>query len=811
VKSHAVGWKYLAKEATLILGLSYALWLGGTFNGLIFFTFRRFSLIGMLIVGIVWLASRRRSAWPNTERLSIPLLVMLLAFGLATITSSDPRRSLIILWQIGMALWLFWLTGELLTAGWPAELMVKSVLVTGTVVIVMGAIVIINWYLGWWEIGGASQPIPPVILRIWSLPGHPNFVAATLNLMWPLALSRLLGRRGWLMRAVLIVWVLGAWFVLMFTSSRGGWLGAAAALSVLLVLWVLDRGGRKWFGKLRQLARDRLPLTLVVTAFMATVVVGLFVVAVAQLGHPSHIPALMSREAFWTPAWAAFRRSPWLGVGPLTYFGEYNNSRSIPPESIFTHGHSVPLNVLAEAGLVGFLALMGVVGSAGWGLLRAWRSTRPGRRVELMGAIAALISASVHGLFDTVQMMPTLVILLVIVGAIGLYRPSPEERGRRWSVSVQWAAPLLWMALMATGIWSLWGYAPAAKGVLAGNLRDWEGAVPLLEKAVERDPALAINHFHAGYARGALAADDPAQLEPAIAHYRVGITHDPTYAPHHANLAALLWAAGQREEAIDQMETAREMAPLSALFPLNLGVFFEESGDEDAAIKAYEQAAVLGGAEASFFWRSSSLREAAFKHAVESEATEAEDGFEALAQGDMTAATRIFEEELVHQPNSVFAYRGLSAIALAQGDEEKGAYYLQVAQFIGSTYHPREHIRARMDWARLEASRGELRKAIDLATSVLDTFRHQTFWGFDRYGTADYGWYIYYRESFLEDVLPQIKTAGVPDEVGAWMLEVAGWAKQEEDLDLAEALCREALEAVPDSLGARECLDGLAD
>ena len=105
----------------------------------------------------------------------------------------------------------------------------------------------------------------------------------------------------------------------------------------------------------------------------------------------------------------------------------------------------------------------------------------------------------------------------------------------------------------------------------------------------------------------------------------------------------------------------------------------------------------------------------------------------------------------------------------------------------------------------------QLRKAIDLATSVLDTFRHQTFWGFDRYGTADYGWYIYYRESFLEDVLPQIKTAGVPDEVGAWMVEVAGWAKQEEDLDLAEALCREALEAVPDSLGARECLDGLAD
>jgi tetratricopeptide (TPR) repeat protein len=456
------------------------------------------------------------------------------------------------------------------------------------------------------------------------------------------------------------------------------------------------------------------------------------------------------------------------------------------------------------------VALLWVAAAAVRGLVRAWRSTKPGERVELMGAAAALSSAAVHGLFDTVQMMPTLAMLLAIVGAIGLHRSGTSERGRGWQPLSRGLSSLLWVALVVTGFWSLWGYGPAAEGVLAGNLGEWERALTPLDDAVARDPNLALNRFHAGFAHGVLATDDTTHLEPAIANYEAGIALDPEYAPHHANLSSLLWEAGRSEEAISEMKAAQDLAPRSPIFALNLGLYYEESGDLDAAADAYERAAILSEAEAAHFWRVSPLRQAALIRATD-ELDATEDGFEALRMGELAEAQRIFDEEAARRPNSVLAYRGRAALALAQGDEERGAYYLRVALFIGSTYGPREHLRAQMDWARYLARRGDLEQAISRATPVLDAFRRQGYRGFGRYGTADYGWYLYYRESLAADMLPQVQTAGLPDEVGEWMVEVAGWAKQEGDGELAEALCREALDAIPDSAGARECLDGLAD
>ena len=796
-------WKYLLREAVLILGLSYALWLGGTLKGFVYESFRQLSLIGLGVAGSAWLIWRWRSGGDRRERLRLALLAFLLALGVATAASADPRRSMIALWQAGLAVWLFWLVCDLLAAGWPAELWVKSLLVAGTIPVGLGVLVIARWYSRWLEIGGLANPVPPVILRVWTLPGHPNYVAGTLNLLWPLALARLLGQRKRLAWILLGAYVLGAWFILFFTSSRGGWLGAAAALGVLGLLWVLDRGGVAWLRKGWSWIRPRRWLLVSGGTVLLVLLAALGMLAWKQVNHPSHGSILQSRQEFWPPAWEAFLRKPTLGIGPFTFAGEFNRANSVPPKGLFTHAHSIFLNMLAESGLVGFMALLGAVGAAGWGLVRAWRSTRPGRRVELMGAVAALTSAAVHGLFDTVQMMPTLAMLLVIVAAIGLHSRGEGRPGRGW------AAPLLWAVLVITGARSLWGYAPATEGVLAGNLEDWAEALPFFEEAIERDPTLGINHYHAAFARGTLAAEDAAHLEPAIAHYRAGLVHDPDYAPHHANLAALLWQAGWQEEAIVEMETAEALAPQSAVFPLGLGVYYEEIGDTEAATAALERAAELGGGESTHFWRSTPLRAEVFERV--SGELEEEDGWAHLAQGDTGAARQLFQDELNRTPNSVPANRGLAAVAMQEGDRETTAYYLQTALFIGSTYDPREHLRAQMDWARLAARGGDPEEATSRAEPVLDAFRTETFWGYGRYGTADYGWYVYYRESLLQDMLPQLVTTGLPDEAGGWMVEVANWQRQLGDLTAAGELCENVLEAIPDSVAAAECLDELAD
>jgi putative inorganic carbon (HCO3(-)) transporter len=796
-------WQYLAQEATLILGLSYALWIGGTFSGLIFYRFRLVSLIGLAAVGAVWLLWRWRSGMAGREPLRFPLLALLLAYGLAAAASSDPRRSLIALWQIGLAIWVFWLVSDLLAAGWPTELWVKSLLATGAVVIAVGVLTIGRWYDRWLAIGGFTQPIPPVILRVWTLPGHPNFVAGTLNLLWPLALARLVGRRSRLMRVVLGAWVMGAWFTLFFTSSRGGWLGAVAALIALAVLWITDWGGLAWLRRLGGWLRSRSPFLALLALTVAVVMVGMGIAGWKQLSHPSHGPIMSSRQGYWPIAWQAFLRRPWLGIGPFTFAGEFNRAHSVPPTVIFTHAHSVLFNVLAEAGLIGLLALAGVLVAIIRELMRTWRSAGSGGRVELIGAIAALLSAAVHGLFDTVQMMPTLAMLLAMVAAIGM-------DGGRTTPGRGWVAPILWAALVAVGGWSLWGYAPAAEGVLAGNLGDWEAAVPLLETAVERDPSLAINQFHAGYARGVLAATDPTQLEPAIAHYRAGIAHDPSYAPHHANLAALLWAAGERDEAIAEMELAQQWAPSAALFPLNLGTYYEAAGDAKTAATAYTRALDLLGGKPAYFWRSTPLRTAVLDDRRAARPPGTDNGWHAFERGDLARARQLFQADLIEFPNSARAYRGLAAVALAEGDQATAKHNLQVALFIGPTYDPREYARAQMDWARLAAAGGDYDQAIKLAAPALDVFRHQSFWGPSRsVGTADYGWYVFYRESFWEEMLPQLVYIKLPDEVGNWMLEVAHWHQRGGEVEAARGLCREILDAIPDNVEAQECLNAL--
>jgi tetratricopeptide (TPR) repeat protein len=289
------------------------------------------------------------------------------------------------------------------------------------------------------------------------------------------------------------------------------------------------------------------------------------------------------------------------------------------------------------------------------------------------------------------------------------------------------------------------------------------------------------------------------------------MAHDPSYAPHHANLAALLWAAGRRVEAVAGMELAQQWAPRAALFPLNLGVYYEAAGDETAAAGAYTRALDLGGRQASVFWRATPLRAAVLDDWLVSRPAGTDGAWSAPKEGDLAQARQHFEATLAGSPNSIAAYRGLAAVARGEGDLGAAGRHLQTALFIGATYSPHEHRRAQMDWARLAAEQGELDEAIDRAAPILEAFRRQSFWGPGRSGTPDYGWYVFYRESFWSDMLPQVITAGLPDEVGGWMVETAGWHRQVGETEAARTLCREVLDAIPDHVAAGECLDTLAD
>lgn len=107
------------------------------------------------------------------------------------------------------------------------------------------------------------------------------------------------------------------------------------------------------------------------------------------------------RLDLWKVSWQIFRDHPWFGVG----LGNYPSAVAKYSDSLGgMHAHNVPLQMLAETGLLGFVLHVGVIASS---LLTLWRITRqpnPTWTSRFAGALASsLIAHAVMMLFHPLQ------------------------------------------------------------------------------------------------------------------------------------------------------------------------------------------------------------------------------------------------------------------------------------------------------------------------------------------------------------------------------------------------------------------------
>lgn len=204
---------------------------------------------------------------------------------------------------------------------------------------------------------------------------------------------------------LLAVAAFGAYLMaLLFSLSRGAWLGVAVALVVTTVI------------------RSKRAALLAVTAAMLLLVVIL-------LGQLSLIPdvvserfsgvsdyfgfedvrgvpvndanfAIIERMAHWQAAWDMFNDHPWLGVGIGNYAAVYPAYALPHWDDPLGHAHNYYLNVLAESGLVGEAGYLFLWGAIFWMAWRAVRSTHGLAQGITAGAFGVLVALSVHNLFD---------------------------------------------------------------------------------------------------------------------------------------------------------------------------------------------------------------------------------------------------------------------------------------------------------------------------------------------------------------------------------------------------------------------------
>jgi len=290
--------------------------------------------------------------------------------------------------------------------------------------------------------------------RVLSVYGHPNNLGLALGRVWPLAAALALGQNKEqriknkeqnmirLLFAVCSLFSLGG---LVVSFSRGAWLGAAAALAVLALGLTNDRrsttpagSDRSSFVSCPAPRRAREPRSRRVRPssfkWLIGIGVGVLVLAGLALSLRGDVTAGSTpiRLLLWREALGYIRLHP-LGIG-LDQFLVYHDPQSplslIDPSLVGTseqyaaHPHNLLLDIWLRLGPLGLIAF-------GWLLARSFRTALGHIQHPIMlGALAALTAALVHGLVDNFYFVSDLALAFwLLIALVELAQTSPNIRG----------------------------------------------------------------------------------------------------------------------------------------------------------------------------------------------------------------------------------------------------------------------------------------------------------------------------------------------------------------------------------------------
>ena len=263
-------------------------------------------------------------------------------------------------------------------------------------------------------------------MRAHGMFGQPNPFAGYLGTIFPLALAMAAIPHPGRFRAI-------AWFTVACTGlgivlslSRGAWLGLLLALALMALAWSPRTR--------RLVAPTVLTLLLVgllgilgalppALATRVTSVTSNFGIFDARGVEPTTENfAVVERMAHWQAGWEMFLDAPLHGVGPGNYPAVYDRYSLPGWREALGHAHNYYLNMAAEAGLPGLLALLLVLWLAFRELLRSLttddRRSSFGRAlaVGLLGSLAVFCT---HNLFDNLLVHGVGIQVGMLLGLIG--------------------------------------------------------------------------------------------------------------------------------------------------------------------------------------------------------------------------------------------------------------------------------------------------------------------------------------------------------------------------------------------------------
>lgn len=487
-----------------------------------------------------------------------------------------------------------------------------------------------------------ANPYNPIIASL----GNPDFASAYLGMCVPAAAWGALWQRWplpWRVLSGLVALACLAAAVL--SQAVQGPLAAAAGLGVLAAALLLERGG--------SFARRGLLVLGGLTAFVLVILVA----GAVKLGPAAPIfrrSSFRARQFYWDAALSMFRQHPLVGVGLDHYGAHWRQVRSDAATRVLggsgfsDAAHSVPLQILAQGGLVLGLCYLFFVVAVAVCLVRGLRRLAGPPRL-LLGAVGGSWAAYVVSAAVSIDQVPLLTVEFVTAGAVvGLAgvrwqevrlpgalavgretarqrRRAPVVRERAFAgIDAAWAAgagvlllALLWFSLVPfrasaaahradvalsrgdveaahSALVSANQLLPA-EGIYAAKLgsfyeseKQTQQALSVYRAGARRarfDPALLLNE-----GRLAQAAGDVAEARTA---YQAAIRLNPTNPATVEAAAAFLVDQGASPAAEDALRRAARANPDDASLQAALGVASEKAGDAVSARAAYQRALEL--------------------------------------------------------------------------------------------------------------------------------------------------------------------------------------------------------------------------
>lgn len=491
------------------------------------------------------LATRRRAT-----PIDLPLLLALGLYVVVCVASADPTGSLQTIGMVAGWTLLFVVMVEVARRPRLRQAVALAVGMTVTVWLIILAVTWIVEKVTWIQLGG----------------GVPNPFESTQSIVWltvnVIPVLALLGA-GFLAylppgrpaTVLHVVFAVAAVLTIPMSGGRAAWVGIIAAVIVLGV-----QGGLT--GLRRPSRRVALPIAAALSG-------GLVTAGVLFADRLLTLSGLSARWPLWSQAMSIASADPLTGGGPSTFaWLRLSHADDYATRVPAILAHDVPLQTLADGGVVLGMALLLIVGGMAW---VAWRLRRS---ISTAGrwAIAALAGLGVTSLLDDHSSLPAVTAMAVTLAA-WVVAEAPSDRP---PMIPPWLLPSLAAVLLLVAVPFVARVDLARVEAEAGRASAMDGdlgaATFRFDFAAQFYPENALYRLQAGMAR-ALAGDSAGAAEQFRAAARLS-PGDPR------PLGALADLAATPEERIALLDRAARLSGDDPQYSFRLGLeLFAQGAD----------------------------------------------------------------------------------------------------------------------------------------------------------------------------------------------------------------------------------------